>query len=145
MMRILLIEQLRAVRGIQPSVHVASMPYEEDVEVQPIGATCGGRLRPLSEDDEIVLLGTLAHRNVWDRDTPFWRNTAGAVRLIGTCRTYIDEAMAVAQVYASRPEPRPRRGRPRRDPLREAGRAALAELRQTRAELKRKQAEARGP
>jgi len=141
MMRILLIEQLRGVRGIQPSVHIAVMPYEDDIEVQPIGATCGGRLRPLSEDDEIVLLGTLAHRGVWDRDTPFHRNTVGAVGFVGKCRTLIDEAIAVARVYANRPEPKPRRGRRRRDPLREAGRAAVAQLQQTRAELKKKQQE----
>ncbi|HET6428916.1 MAG TPA: hypothetical protein VFJ30_10925 [Phycisphaerae bacterium] len=144
MMRILLLEQLRGVRGIQPSVQIAVMPYEDDIEVQPIGSTYGGRLRPLGEDDEIVLLGTLAHRGVWDQDTPFHRNQAGAVGLVGKCRLYIDQALAIAQVYASRPQPQPRRGRPQRDALREAGIAAVAELQKTRAELKKKQQERMG-
>ncbi|KKL92495.1 hypothetical protein LCGC14_1884100, partial [marine sediment metagenome] len=79
---------------------------------------------------------------VWDRSGAFWRHTSQTVRNIGRCRTYIEEAMAVAKKYANRPAPKPRRGRrPRRDPLREAGRAALAELRQTKAERARKLAE----
>lgn len=141
MLRILLLEQLRGMRGLQSCVSTAALPYEEDIEIQPLGATYGGRLGPLSGDDEIVLIAELANRSVQDRKGAFWRHAASAVRNLGQCKVHIDEAMAVAGVYANRPAPRPRRGRrPRPDPLRQAGRAALAELNQTRVEQQKKKA-----
>jgi len=141
MMRVLLLEQLRGMRGVQPCVQTAAIPYERDIEVQPLGAEYGGLLPPLSGDDELVLLAELAHRPVWDRRGAFWRHTVQAVRNIGRCRTYIDEAIVVAKTYANRRPPRRRPGRrPRRDPLRQAGRAALAELMKAKAEQARQRA-----
>ena len=108
--------------------------------IQPIGATYGGRLGPLSADDEIVLIGELAHS---DRRRIFRRNFTTAVRNLGKCRVHIDAAMAVAKFYADRKVPAPPRGRRRRrDPLKAAGRAALLELNRARVEQRKKKAAA---
>ncbi|KPK80319.1 MAG: hypothetical protein AMJ81_12240 [Phycisphaerae bacterium SM23_33] len=146
-MRILLLEQLRGMRGLPPCVHTGLLPYVEDIEVQPIGAACAGQLGPLSGDDEIVLIAELANRNAWDRASAFRRNAVAAVRNLGTCRVHVDEAMAAAGIYAELPVPRPGRdGKPRPNPYREAGRAALAELAQAKIEQQRKKAiERQGP
>jgi hypothetical protein len=115
------------------------MQLKEDFEIGPLGQSLAGRVQPVNGDDEIILIGELAHS---DRRRIFRRNFAAAVRNLGKCRVHIDEAMAVAKFYATRKLPPPRRGRPRRDPLKDAGRAALLELNQARIEQQKKRAAA---
>jgi len=142
MMRILLIEQLRGMRGVQPCVIIAQVPEIEDYEFPKVGQTYAGRLGPLSGDDEIVLLAELANQSYHG---VFRRNATAAVRNVGRCRVHIPEALAVANEFANRKVYRSRRtGKVRRDPLREAGKAALAELHQAAAERRKKKTSRRG-
>ncbi len=125
MLRLLLLEQLRGVRGLQACSVTAMVPQVDDFEIGKVGQYYVGRLPPVCADDEVVLIGELAMGN---RRRVFSRNHVTAVKDLGKCRTFIPEAMAVAKTYANRKTPRPRRGRPRRDPLKEAGKQAMAEL-----------------
>ncbi len=126
MMRVLLLEHLRGLRGIQPCAVLACVPRMTDVEIPGIAQQQAGHLMPLSADDEIVLIGELANS---DPLGIFARNRVAAVRNLGRCRVHIDEAKAAARTYAERKAPAPRRGgAPVRDDLKEAGAAALEEL-----------------
>lgn len=137
-LRIMLMEQLGGMRSVRACSVAAMVPLEEDFQIGPLGQSLAGRLGPLGGDDEIILITELAHS---DRQRIFRRNYASAVRNLGKCRVHVDEAMAVAKLYADRKSPPPRRGgRPRPDPLKEAGKAALAELRQTKARQQQKDA-----
>ena len=137
-LRILLMEQLRGIRGVQACGIAALVQKHQDFEIGPLGQLHAGRTPPLNPDDEIVLIGELAHSN---RRAIFRRNYVSSVRNLGHCRAYIAEAMAVAQFYADRKPPPPPKGKkPRRDPLKEAAQAALRQLRQTRVELDKNRA-----
>ena len=139
-LRVLLIEQLRGMRGVQGCSLAALVQVEEDFEIGPLGQSLAGRVQPLNGDDEIVLIGELAHS---DRRRIFRRYLTAAVRNLGKCRVHIDDAMAVAKFYADRKVPPPPRGRrPGRDPLKEAGQAALLELNRARSEQQKKKAAA---
>ncbi len=138
--RVLLMEQLRGMRSVQACSAAALVPKDEDWEMGPLGGSLAGRLQPLGGLDEILLITELAHS---DPQSLFRRNYAAAVRNLGKCRTHDEEAMAVARFYAERPVAPPRGGRPaRQDPLKEAGKAALTELQQVRAEKLKKRAAA---
>jgi len=130
--RLLLLEQLRGMRSVQACATAALIPRTEDLDVPAIAQQYAWQPGPLGPDDEIVLIAELAES---DRRGIFSRNRPQAVRRLGRCRTHIEEAMAVARMYAQRKSPRPRRGRPRRDPLREAGKAALLELNKTKLQM----------
>jgi len=148
LMRVLLLEQLRGMRGVQACVLAANVPQIDDIEIPQIGRRLVGRLVPICPDDELVLIAELAQRDPRDRRGLFWRNSVAAVRLLGRCRFHVDEAMAVARAFALRKPPPPRKGRrPRTDPIRQAGIAALKELAEAKAqrekEIRRKLREAR--
>ncbi len=135
MVRLLLIEQLRGVRGVQACLLTAGVPRVDDLEIGRVGQYQCGLLEPLNADDEVVLISELANG---DRRRAFARNHVAAVKNLGKCRHYIDEAMAVARTYAERKPPPPRQGgRRRRDYLKEAGQQALAQLRQAKAQQKK--------
>lgn len=136
LMRVLLIEQLQGMRSVQACVLAANVPQIDDIEVPQIGQQFVSTLGPVCPDDEVVLMAELAHRDPYDRRGSFWRSSAGAVRNLGRCRFHIDQATAVARVFASRnPPPPPGKGRrPRTDPIRQAGIAALKELAEARAQ-----------
>jgi hypothetical protein len=115
----------------------AIVEQKRDLDIFVIGRQHAGATSPIGGDDELILITELA------ADDPlgiFSRNKVAAVRLLGKCRVRIAEAMAVARYYAERPPPpaRGRRGGPRADPLRDAGKAALAELERARIEQARK-------
>jgi len=140
-MRYLLMEQLRGVRTIQPLMLAAMMPLKDDVQIVELAQELMTRQGPATPDDEIVLITELAHQPPDARQGPWKKGPTRAVRNLGACRHHIDEAMAVARVYASRRVAPPRRGRrPRRDPLREAGQQAMRDLSKARAERSRKAA-----
>ena len=126
MMRVLLLEHLRGLRGIQPCAVLACVPRMTDAEIPCIAQQHAGRLMPLSADDEIVLIGELANS---DSLGIFARNRVAAVRNLGRCRVHIDEAKAAARTFAERKASAPKRGaKPVRDYLKEAGAAAMEEL-----------------
>ena len=136
--RVLLVEQLRGMRSVQACSLAAMVRREQDFEIGPLGQSYAGRLGPLNGDDEIILITELAHS---DPQGIFRRNHVSSVRNLGKCRMHVDEAMAVAKLYAERKPRPPRRGsKPRRDPLKEAGKAALLDLRQARIEQQKKAA-----
>jgi len=133
--RMLLVEQLRGVRSIAAASTAALVPRHQDLDIGPIGQTYAGRLPPVNADEEIILICELACS---DRRGIFRRNLAGAIRNLGRCRVCLDEAMAVAKFYADRKPPAPRKGkRSRRDPLKEAGQAALRALTEAKAKQKK--------
>ncbi len=138
MMRVLLLEHLRGLRGIQPCAVVAHVPRMTDAQIPGIGQRLAGRLRPLSGDDEIVLISELANADfrAGRRYRGIFRiNRIVAIRNLGFCRVHIDKAMVVAQSLAQRKPARPRPGRkPRRDYIKEAGAAALKQLVQAKAD-----------
>jgi len=141
--RNLLLEQLRAAVGVsaaQPSAMITDMV---DVDIGPIGRRNITTVGPLCGDDEIVLIAELAQGNPHDRKGLFWRNPYGAVRMLGKCRVYMDEATTVAKVYATRRVVKDRRGRVRRDRLRDAGKAAMKDLRLAQEAKRKADAEAR--
>lgn len=133
MMRVLLLEHLRGLRCGQPCAVLARVGRMKGIEIPRIGRRQVGRLMPLSADDEVVLLGELANADFDSRrkraTEVLWSNRVAAVRNLGRCRVYIDEAKAVAGLFAGRKIPKPKPGKkPRRDYLKEAGAAALKEL-----------------
>ncbi len=139
LMRVLLMEQLRGMRTVQGCVLAAGMPLIDDIEVPEIGRKYVSTLGPVFADDEVVLITELAHNPPRHRRGMWGRDPVRAVRNLGRCKVHIDEAMAVARTFASRKLPPPRRGRrPRRDPLKEAGQAAMRELAKARAEREKK-------
>ena len=135
--RNLLLEQLRAAVGVSAAQPSAMITDIVDVDIGPIGRRNITAVGPLCADDEIVLLAEMAQGNPSDRKGLFWRNPYGAVRMLGKCRVYMDEAMTVAKLYATRRVVKDRRGRVRRDRLRDAGQAAMKDLRVAQ-EAKRK-------
>jgi len=141
LMRVLLMETLRGMRSVQACVLAAQMPRIDDIEVPEIGRQFVASTGPQFPDDEIVLITELA-RETPRRRSGLWRkDPVQAVRALGRCAHHIEEAMAVAKVLASRPDPPPRRGKRRRDPIKEAAKAAMRELARAKVERDRKVSE----
>jgi hypothetical protein len=134
MLRLLFLEQLRSVRSIPAAALVAKVPREADFQMGRIGEEHAGETPPYGPDEEVVLIGELADG---DRQHVFRRNHHEAVRHLGKVRTHIPEAMAVARTYADRKVRRDRKGRVRRDRLKEAGQRALKELQEALAERRK--------
>ena len=129
MMRILLMERLRDIRGIQPSLLAARVDRRFDYEISLLGSKQLTQLGPICPDDELVLISELASR---DAKKVFQWYLARAVRLLGRCKMHAEQALVVARYYAARKSFRPRRGRrPRRDHIKEAAQAAIAEITRT--------------
>lgn len=129
-LRMLLLEQLRGVRSVQGTMIPAIIPEKDDFDLFKIGQGFLGRLEPLNPIDEVMLIAEMANQ---DPKGFFQKNMTAAVRNLGKCRTYMDEASTVARFYAERKTPPSPPGRPpQRDPLKEAGAAAAAELKQTK-------------
>lgn len=131
MMKTLLMERLRGIRGIQPCVVAAMVDRRLDYRIPALGRRYITSVGPVCPDDEIVLISELANR---DPRGIFRWSLARAVRALGRCRNYADEALIVAKYYAARKSRLPRRGRkPRRDPVKQAARWAIEEIHKVRA------------
>ena len=132
-MRFPLLEQLRAMRSLQGCVLAAQVPLVDDIELGLLGKQYLTQRGPMGPDDEVVLLAEL----VQDRpETSIFAQAnvaVAAVRQLGRCRTYIDEAIAVCMWIIERPDPPPGSRQPR-DPLKDPAQAALGELNQAKTE-----------
>jgi hypothetical protein len=126
MMRVLLMEHLRGMTGIQPCALLAGIPKKTDPQINTLGQEQAGKLGPLCADDEVVLIGELANS---DSMGIFMRNRAAAIRNLGKCRVHVSDAMSVAKTYAERRITR-RKGSPRVPAylMKEAGMEAVKEL-----------------